>query len=79
MNKIHLIWVVGGIAFGIIAGFSYWFFIGCDTGTCPITSIWYNTAAYGGLMGGLLGSMVFGITEKKEEENSDQSESKDPE
>lgn len=74
MNKLHLIWIIGGVALGIIAGFSYWYFIGCNTGECPITSIWYNTSAYGGLMGGLLGSMVFSIAEGKNDDNSDQSE-----
>lgn len=77
MNRLHLFWVLGGVAFGIIAGFSYWFFIGCETGQCPITSLWYNTSAYGGLMGGLLGSMVFSIVEgKDQEENTNQSEDK---
>ena len=70
MNKIHLLWIAGGLLFGIFAGFGYWYFIGCNTGTCPITSIWYNTSAYGGLMGGLLGSMVFSmITHKNQNDN----------
>ncbi len=74
MNKIHLFWILGGIGVGILGGFGYWFFIGCETGACPITSIWYNTSAYGGLMGGLLGSMMHGMLEKKQEkEGSEES------
>jgi hypothetical protein len=43
-----------GIALGAFAGFLYWHFIGCSSGTCAITSKWYNSAGYGALMGALL-------------------------
>ena len=43
-----------GIVLGALAGFLYWRFIGCSSGTCPITSKWYNTAAYGALIGILM-------------------------
>lgn len=76
MSKVHIFWILGGFGVGILGGFGYWFFIGCDTGTCPITSIWYNTSAYGGIMGGLLGSMMHGMLEKKHE-NNDSEESGD--
>lgn len=42
-----------GIALGALAGFLYWRFIGCNSGTCPITSTWYNSTLYGALMGAL--------------------------
>lgn len=45
-----------GAAIGAIAGFLYWHFIGCNSGTCPITSQWHNSTIYGALMGLLLGS-----------------------
>lgn len=45
-----------GILLGALAGFLYWRFIGCSSGTCPITSKWYTTTLYGGLLGFLLGS-----------------------
>lgn len=55
-----------GIALGALAGFLYWRFIGCTSGTCPITSRWYNSTAYGALIGVLLSN-----TKKKEsKENS---------
>ena len=44
---------------GAVAGYFYWKFYGCENG-CSITSVWYRTAAYGALMGGLLGDMAFG-------------------
>lgn len=43
-----------GILFGLIAGYTYYHFIGCESGTCAITSKPLNSTLYGGLMGGLL-------------------------
>ena len=50
-----------GIAFGAVAGFFYWKFIGCSSGTCAITSKPLNSTLYGALMGFL----VAGIFTKK--------------
>lgn len=46
-----------GIVLGALAGYLYWRFIGCTTGTCPITSSPTNSTLYGVLLGGLVGSM----------------------
>ena len=43
-----------GIIIGAIGGYLYWYNIGCDSGTCAITSKPINSTAYGALMGGLL-------------------------
>ncbi|MBU2444615.1 MAG: hypothetical protein KJ666_03445 [Bacteroidetes bacterium] len=47
------------ISFAIIAGsaigFAYYYFIGCYSGTCPITSTWYISTIYGGVAGLLIG------------------------
>jgi len=40
-----------GIAAGAILGYVYYFFIGCRTGSCAITSDPVNTVIYGGIMG----------------------------
>ncbi len=32
-------------------GFAYYYFIGCSSGTCPITSNWKISTLYGALMG----------------------------
>ncbi len=42
-----------GFLVGAFGGFLYWNFVGCASGTCSITSVWYNSTAYGALMGGL--------------------------
>ena len=42
-----------GIALGAIGGFFYWQQIGCDSGSCAITSNPLNNTVYGSVMGGL--------------------------
>lgn len=43
-----------GIALGAIGGYLYYYYIGCTSGTCPITSRPLNSTLYGAMMGGLL-------------------------
>lgn len=40
---------------GMSAGFAYYYFIGCESGACPITSNPYISAGYGLASGLLLG------------------------
>ena len=54
---------------GAFGGYLYWFHIGCKSGTCPITSHWYSTSLYGGLLGYLSGDLVFGLFKKKRKQN----------
>jgi hypothetical protein len=35
-------------------GFAYWRFVGCNSGTCPLTSNWHTSVLMGGLAGYLL-------------------------
>lgn len=56
MNKYVIILI--GIFIGAVAGFLYWNQIGCTSGGCSITSVWYNSTAYGAFMGGV-GSTFF--------------------
>lgn len=53
-----------GIITGAVAGFLYWKFVGCESGTCPITSNKYISIAYGALLGSLLFSTFAGATSK---------------
>ncbi len=43
-----------GIAIGAIAGYAYYYFVGCNSGTCAITSNPVNSTLYGTAMGVLL-------------------------
>jgi hypothetical protein len=44
-------WTVAGMVLGAMGGFFYWKYIGCQSGTCMITSVWHNSTAYGALLG----------------------------
>jgi LytS/YehU family sensor histidine kinase len=46
-----------GIVVGAIAGYLYYFYVGCTSGTCAITSKPLNSTLYGALMGGLVFNM----------------------
>lgn len=48
---------------GALAGFLYYYFIGCMNGSCAIVSNPYNSMVYMGIIGWLLSS----VFEKKEE------------
>ena len=50
-----------GITLGAVAGFLYWKFVGCSSGTCMITSKPINSTLYGAVMGYL----VAGIFKKE--------------
>lgn len=54
-----------GILLGAIGGFAYYHYIGCASGTCPITSRPLNSTLYGALMGGLLLNMLEKDNSKK--------------
>lgn len=46
-----------GMAVGAVAGWLYWKYVGCVTGSCPITSQPVNSSVYGAVMGALVGDM----------------------
>lgn len=50
------IWVKRALAIGLgsAGGFAYYYFIGCVSGACPITSNPYISTAYGALIGAVL-------------------------
>jgi H+/Cl- antiporter ClcA len=49
--------LIMGVFTGAVAGFLYWKFVGCASGTCAITSKPVNSTLYGAVMGGLLFSI----------------------
>ncbi|MBP6663131.1 MAG: hypothetical protein KA172_08615 [Paludibacter sp.] len=46
----HIIKIIAIIAGGI-GGYSYYYFIGCASGACPITSNPYISVIYGAVLG----------------------------
>ncbi len=42
---------------GMLAGYLYYRFVGCASGTCAITSNPVISTVYGGVIGGLIGSL----------------------
>ncbi|MDD3387359.1 MAG: DUF6132 family protein [Prevotella sp.] len=46
-----------GIIVGSVGGFLYWRFVGCTSGTCPITSSPLMSILWGAILGGLLFDM----------------------
>ena len=57
MTKKAIIITGTGIIVGAIAGYLYYFYVGCASGTCAITSKPLNSTLYGALMGGLVFNM----------------------
>jgi C4-dicarboxylate transporter len=64
MTKKAIIITGLGIAIGALAGYAYYFYVGCASGTCAITSKPLNSTLYGALMGGLLFNMFVKETKK---------------
>jgi hypothetical protein len=56
------------ISVGATAGFLYWYYIGCTSGSCAITSSPVNSTIYGAVMGGLLLNMFVGSGKAREGE-----------
>lgn len=56
---------------GASLGFAYYYFIGCNSGTCAITSSPYISTIYGGVIGLLL---VFPSKKKKEKKKEKKNE-----
>lgn len=66
MNKKAILVTGIGVVVGLIAGYLYYQQIGCESGTCAITSKPLNSTLYGGLMGGLLFNLFVTSPKKKE-------------
>lgn len=64
MTKKALLLTGIGIAIGALTGYAYYFYVGCASGTCAITSKPLNSTLYGALMGGLVFNMLVKETKK---------------
>ena len=54
--KNNLLTIIG-LAVGAVAGYLYYYYVGCGSGTCSITSKPLNSTLYGAMMGGLFFNM----------------------
>ncbi len=53
--KSIFVYLIGGVV-GAVAGYLYYRFIGCATGTCPITANPFSSSIYGAVLGALISS-----------------------
>ena len=51
-------WEIIGAIVGALVGFIYYQEIGCDSGTCSITSSPYNSTFYFAILGGLISGII---------------------
>jgi hypothetical protein len=67
-RRLQLIFLV----LGAMGGFLYWRFIGCNSGTCAIKSVWYWSTLWGAAVGYLLGDFLNDVLlkRKKRKENN---------
>ena len=54
-----------GIVLGMLGGYLYWRYVGCASGTCPITSSPYMSTLWGGMIGGLFLNMFQPLDKSK--------------
>jgi len=62
---------VSGFILGMAGGFLYWKYVGCLSGTCPLTSNPWIMLAYGGITGGFLGNTVQDMLRKSRLKKAD--------
>lgn len=58
--------VIGAIV-GAIGGYLYYYFVGCASGTCGITSSPINSTLYFAILGGLIVNLIKPETKKSTE------------
>lgn len=58
-----------GAIVGALAGFLYWKYVGCLTGTCAITAHPVNSTVYFAVMGALLLGLFTKTTKQQTKEN----------
>jgi len=69
--KQKLIFRIALTLLGVLGGYLYWRFVGCSSGHCHITSKWYLSSLYGGVIGYLI-SGLFIKDKPKEQIDSEQ-------
>jgi len=70
MSKTAIWLTISGIIAGAIGGWLYYYYVGCNSGSCAITSKPINSTLYGSVMGALLFNSFSDLKKKKEEQSS---------
>jgi|CXWL01.1.fsa_nt_gi hypothetical protein len=60
---------ISGVLIGSVAGYLYWEFVGCTSGTCYIQSNPVRMTLYGALMGGLVLNIFQPKNKQQQNEN----------
>lgn len=63
---------IAGLVVGAIGGYLYYHFVGCNSGSCPITSNPWRMTAYGSV----LGLLVFDIFKQPKTTHRNDTENK---
>lgn len=61
------LWKAAVVVLGALLGYAYYYYVGCRTGTCPITSNPWISTGYGAFFGLVL---VWGSSKNKENHKS---------
>ncbi len=56
---------------GALGGFLYWNFVGCESGTCAIKSVWYWSTLWGSVVGYLVGDFISDFVNKRKKRNKE--------
>ncbi len=67
-NRLQIIFFIAGA----IGGFLYWRFVGCESGTCAIKSVWYWSTLWGAVMGYLIGDFIGDILKKRKNKGGEE-------
>lgn len=57
------------LVLGALGGFLYWKFVGCESGTCRIKSVWYWSSLWGAAMGYVIGDIINDLRMKRKSKN----------
>ena len=66
INRKRILWAIPGLLLGAVGGYAYWFYVGCNSGSCLITSDPLNSTIYGTAMGFFLSGVVNDWTNERE-------------
>lgn len=73
MSK-RLLFIIVGASIGALGGFLYYYFIGCTSGSCSITSKPLNSTVYGVAMGGLVADVFHDKSRKPKKTNENETD-----